>query len=310
MLDCPTASSQTSPNTCLGPNLHSPTSTRVDTRVAVGPTATRVSVRRRLPALVYSTRVLVQVCRVRSAHVWIHVGEFSDMLALTTWPGQEIKIGYMDPGVPLNDGVIKFQIVEGTTTQLESAVWPFAGGELGVLPTVFETGGAASKADTIIVEARAWKLDQLIEVLRVPDLKATGTVSGRFPIDLEGANIMIRDATLEADEAGGSLAYTGSMTETVKGQNQYADYAFDALRDLDYTVMRVGASGNLIGNIIVTANLLGRSDDVLGGAEFDFNISVDSNLSQLLRTASTATSKTFISEAYRLRDEQKALETP
>jgi len=236
--------------------------------------------------------------------------DFSDMLALTTLPGQEIKIGYMDPGVPLNNGVIKFQIVEGTTTRLESAVWPFTGGELGVLPTVFETGGAVSRADTIIVEARAWKLDQLIEVLRVPDLKATGTVSGRFPIDLEGANIMIRDATLEADEAGGSLAYTGSMTETVKGQNQYADYAFDALRDLDYTVMRVGASGNLIGNIIVTANLLGRSDDVLGGAEFDFNISVDSNLSQLLRTASTATSETYISEAYRLRDEQKAQETP
>lgn len=236
--------------------------------------------------------------------------DFSDMLALTTQPGQEIRIGFMDPGVPLSDGVIKFQIVEGTTTRLESATWPFAGGELGVLPTVFEAGGAVSRADTIIVEARAWKLDQLIEVLRVPDLKATGTVSGRFPIDLEGANIMIRDATLEADEAGGSLAYTGGMTDTVKGQNQYADYAFDALRDLDYTVMRVGASGNLIGNIVVTANLLGKSDDVLGGAEFDFNISVDSNLSQLLRTASTATSETYISEAYRLRDEQKAQETP
>jgi len=121
--------------------------------------------------------------------------DFSDMLALTTLPGQEIRIGFMDPGVPLSDGVIKFQIVEGTTTRLESATWPFAGGELGVLPTVFETGGAVSRADTIIVEARAWKLDQLIEVLRVPDLKATGTVSGRFPIDLEGANIMIRDAT-------------------------------------------------------------------------------------------------------------------
>lgn len=230
---------------------------------------------------------------------------FSDILALTTLPHQEINIGFMDPGVPLSDGVVTFQIVEATTTKLERALWPFAGGEIVVLPAVFQAGAGASKLDTIIVEARAWELDRLVEVLQVPDLRATGTVSGRFPIDLEGANIMIRNATLIADDKGGTLAYTGGVTDTVKGQNQYADYAFSALRDLDYTVMEIGAEGNLIGSIVVTANLLGRNKDVLGGAEFDFKLSVDSELSKLLRSASEDARDNYISEAIALKEKRE-----
>lgn len=231
--------------------------------------------------------------------------EFSDILELTTPPGQEIKIGSMSPGVPLSDGVINFQIIKGTTTKLEGAKWPFTGGELIVLPTVFKAGGAVAKSDTITVEARGWQLDQLIEVLRVPDLRATGTVSGRFPINLEGANIMIRNASLIADEEGGSLAYTGGATDAVKGQNEYADYAFEALRNFDYKVMEIGADGNLIGRLVITANILGSNQQVLGGSEFDFTVSVDSELSRLLQSVSDASSQTYISEALELSGQKK-----
>ena len=228
---------------------------------------------------------------------------FSDILELTTPPGQEIAIGFMNPGVPLFDGKVNLQIIGGTLTKIEGIIWPFAGGELAVLPATFDAEKSIDDVDTIVVEARGWEMERLIEVFRVPDLHATGTISGRFPIDIDGANIMIRDAVLEADENGGKLAYTGDVVDVVKGQNQYADYAFDALKDLDYSVMRVGANGNLIGKIIVTADLLGKSKDVLGGAEFKFGLSVDSHLSQLLHSASNASRETYVSEAIKLRDE-------
>ena len=227
---------------------------------------------------------------------------FSDILGLTTPKSQEVRIDFMDPGVPLNDGVIRFQIIEAETTKLEGAVWPFAGGELLLSPTEFKSGGALDEGVTVTVEAKALQLEGLIDVLKVPDLRATGTVSGMFPIDIEGANIMVRNAILEADKEGGKLSYTGTAADIAKGQNEYADHALEALKDLDYSVMRVGANGNLIGQIIVTADLLGKSEDVLGGAEFDFGLSVDSNLSQLLRSASNASSKTYLSDAKTLQD--------
>lgn len=231
---------------------------------------------------------------------------FSDILALTTPPGQEMTIDFMDPGIPLRDGVLTFQIIEAETTRLEGARWPFAGGALLIAPAEFQAGGALDEIDTVTVTAQTLELERLIEVLQVPDLHATGTVSGVFPIDIEGANIMIRGAVLEADERGGKLSYTGSATDVVRGQNEYADHALEALKDLDYSVMRVGANGNLIGHIIVTADLLGKSENVLGGAEFDFGLSVDSNLSQLLRSASNATTQTYLAEAKALQEQEEA----
>ena len=54
----------------------------------------------------------------------------------------------------------------------------------------------------------------------------------------------------------------------------------------------------------MTAELLGKSTDVLGGAEFKFGLSVDSHLSQLLHSASNAARETYISEAVKLREAQ------
>ena len=231
---------------------------------------------------------------------------FSDVLNITTPPNQEITIDFMDPGIPLFDGKLGLQIIEGSTVKLEGLSWPFAGGDLVVLPTVFEADMSIDEVETIIVEARLLELANLIEVLQVPDLKATGTVSGRFPVDIDGVNILIRDATLEADSKGGTLSYTGSAASAVTGQNTFVDFAVEAVKELDYSVMKIGANGNLVGDIVVTAELLGRNADVLGGAEFRFGVSVDSPLSNLIHSASNASRETYVAEAIKLRDEKAA----
>ena len=228
---------------------------------------------------------------------------FSDMLALTSLPAQRLTIDYMDPGVPMRDGEVLFQIIEGTTTKLESAKWPFAGGWLEIMPTQFSPD---EDFETIIMQAKELELEQLIEAFKVPDLYAAGTVSGQFPVDIDGANIMLRKAELVADEEGGWLSYRGSGLEAAKGQNEYADHAFEALKDLDFRVMRLVADGNMIGRILLTADLLGSSEDVLGGTEFDFGLTLDSNLWQLLNTFSDTQGKTYVDEYLDLKRQQDA----
>jgi hypothetical protein len=228
---------------------------------------------------------------------------FTDMLALTSAPSQKLTIDFMDPGVPMRDGEVLFQIVESTTTKLETAKWPFAGGWLEITPTTFT---ADRDLETIIMQAKELQLDQLIEVFQVPDLVAFGTVSGAFPVDIDGANIMLRQAELIADDAGGWLSYQGGALEAAKGQNEYADHAFEALKDLDFRVMRLVADGNMIGRILLTANLLGSSEDVLGGTEFDFGLTLDSNLWQLLNTFNDAQGETYIGEYLELKRQQDA----
>ncbi len=206
---------------------------------------------------------------------------FSDILSLTTAPGQEMQIGKINPGVPLSNGTLTFQVLNGREANIESAIWPFAGGMLTVDPTRWTIAGTS---DVITVNANAIELSELVEALSLPDLQAEGTVTGSFPIELVGGNAFIRDARLIADAKGGVLKYTGSAVQQAATADETVGAAFTALRDFRFSVLELGVNGNLIDDIIVSLTLLGRNPDVLGGSEFKYNISIDSKLAQLIQS--------------------------
>ncbi|MEM6900790.1 MAG: YdbH domain-containing protein, partial [Pseudomonadota bacterium] len=228
--------------------------------------------------------------------------EFSDALGIKTPPGQQIRIGAMDVGLPLRDGVVTFQLRGPTEASLQGARWPLAGGLMTIQPTDWRLG---ARTQSVTVGAESIELEELIDVLSIPDMQVTGTVSGIFPVDIEGANILVREARFVADAPGGTLSYVGEETDAVAAGNEYAEFAFEALKGLDYTVMELGANGNLIGDLLVTANILGRNPDVLGGAEFKFGISIDSRLAELLSSLRGAPLETYAAEAYELVEENQ-----
>ncbi|MEO0882164.1 MAG: YdbH domain-containing protein [Pseudomonadota bacterium] len=231
--------------------------------------------------------------------------EFSDALGVVTPPDQQIRIADMDIGLPLRDGVIAFQLKGPTEARLQGARWPLAGGSIEVQPTEWNLD---ERTHAVTVTAEGVELEQLVDVLAVPNLDVTGTVSGTFPVDIEGANIYVRNARFVADAPGGKLSYVGDETDAVAAGNQYAEYAFEALKGLNYTVMELGANGNLIGDLIVTADIVGRNPDVLAGSEFKFGITIDSRLAELLSSLRGAPLETYASEAYQLIEENQGVE--
>ncbi len=216
---------------------------------------------------------------------------FSDILDLTTLPDQIVSVGMIDPGVPLQNGRIAFQLVDGRLLQLQGARWPFAGGELVVAPTSWEVGG---KTELVTITAEKLELNQLTEALSLKEIKAQGTVSGSFPLEIIGPDAFLRGAVLTADERGGKLGYTGSGLDSAKGYGEFTDHAVDAIKALDFEVLELRADGNIAGEIIVGLKLLGRNADVLSGQPFEYNINVTSELAQLIRSARTSLSSTVI----------------
>ncbi|MEO9969954.1 MAG: YdbH domain-containing protein [Hyphomonadaceae bacterium] len=226
---------------------------------------------------------------------------FSDILGLQSEPHQVFTIDEINPGVPLTGGLIQFQLNGAETTTLEAAHWPFAGGMIRIIPTEWTLG---SDSENVMVELVDIELAGLIETLKVPDVLATGTVSGAFPIEFVGANVMVRQAVLRTDEQGGTFAYLGSATETLKGQNEYADFGLEAIKKLDFSVMEIGLDGNLIGRLLLSMDLLGANPDVLDGAVFKFGLTVDSDLVPLLDSLSRAPTESYISEGLALERER------
>lgn len=213
---------------------------------------------------------------------------FTDVMKLTTAPQQEITISSVNPGIPFSNGRVLFNLEEGKTLHLDEVSFPFAGGELALAPLDWSLSEGADQR--VEVTASRINLTQLIEVLKLPDTAAEGTVSGSFPIEFTPTSVFVRDARLRADE-GGRLSYTGGAVNAAAENDPTAAMAFNALRDLEFYVLEVSLSGDLADQMQAGIILAGRNirSVPVGGAitmppgqAFEFSMNFNLPLTQLI----------------------------
>ncbi len=199
---------------------------------------------------------------------------FDDILTLSTLPNQTFTVDEINPGIPLSDGVIVFRLANAGEAYLQGANWPFAGGTLRILPTRWTVQG---QVDTVIAELDQVKMSEIVAILKVPDLTATGTASGLFPVVIRGTEVRVEDARLRVD-GGGQVRYTGAVGEQAGQAANDAKIAFDALSDFRFSVLEMTVNGNLLGDLTVGVTMSGSNPSVLGGQAINMNISVEGPL--------------------------------
>ncbi|MAI90498.1 MAG: hypothetical protein CBB65_08675 [Hyphomonadaceae bacterium TMED5] len=213
---------------------------------------------------------------------------FTDLIGLKTEEGQrlELEAFQFTPTIVLENGVAEIALLGPSAFQLESATFPFIGGEIGIEPTIWRFD---SDSQLLTIDARNWDLSRLLNLFELSDLDISGVASGSFPIEIVGPDAFFRDAYLNSIE-GGRIRYRGDVGESAGSANEYAEMAFQALRNFQYEVLALGANGNLAGNIVLDLRMSGQSPEVLDGQEFVFNISIDSELAELVHAGSISTS--------------------
>jgi fructose-specific component phosphotransferase system IIB-like protein len=207
--------------------------------------------------------------------------EVLDLFDLRSLPGQRITIDKVTLGLPIENGTIDFQLVGFNAIQLESARWPFAGGYIRVDATEFKFASTAE--NRIVARADEWDLAVLVDQLKLPDMKLAGKVGGTFPVVFRTGSAEIDNARLKSTRPG-VIQYTGDAGDAASEANEYSKMAFDALKDFNYEVLEVGLNGNLAGKMMLNLSVLGSNPDLLSGAPFKLNISIDSALVPLLTT--------------------------
>jgi hypothetical protein len=218
---------------------------------------------------------------------------FDDLLAFSTPPGQEVAAGIVNPGVALEDGTVRFQLLPGGRMAVEAAQWDFASGVLTLDPTVITLGQGRS---LLMLRLSAVDAGAAVRALQIKDLIIEGEVEGVFPVQLSPSAAVITDGVLQAT-APGRLAYVGPAGE---GMGGLAQIAFDALRDFRYQTLRATLNGDLAGDIDVDVQMeglhVGEDLDLseiipLAGARataddvpFHFDISVHAPFRELVNT--------------------------
>ncbi len=168
---------------------------------------------------------------------------FTDLLNLETAPGQTATIASLNPGILVENGVVKYQFLANQLVKVERGEWPFMGGRLILHETVLNFGKPTPKRLTFEVVGLDAKT--FVDSLGFQGLDATGTFDGVLPMifDEEGGRIV--GGRLDSRVPGGSLAYNGEVSRANLGM--MGGIAFDALRDLRYRSMIIRLDGDLAG---------------------------------------------------------------
>lgn len=179
---------------------------------------------------------------------------FTDLLNLTTAPDQTVTIAAINPGIEVLSGKVRFELVDMTRLSLEDARFPFMGGTLEMRPLVMDF--SAPEERRYVFEITGLDAATFVAQMELTNLAATGTFDGTVPIVFDrNGNGRIEGGLLIARAGGGNVAYIGELSYEDLGT--MGNYAFSALRSLDYRQMSVGLGGDLGGEIITSFNFDG-----------------------------------------------------
>lgn len=191
--------------------------------------------------------------------------EFSDLLGMTTPPGQRIHVDAINPGVEVYDGELAISLTDGSYLALEEARWPFMGGELTMRPVTLAVGVEERRTYELVIAGL--EAQRFIDHMELNNIGATGVFDGTIPVVFdEMGNGSLEGGVLASRPPGGSVSYIGELT--YEDLSPIANYAFDALRALEYDQMRIELNGSLTGDLITSV----RFDGVRQGEGAQSNI--------------------------------------
>lgn len=190
--------------------------------------------------------------------------EFTDLLNLVSAPGQQVMLARVNPGVPVEGGVIRYQMLADQHVRIEGGRWPFAGGMLVLDPAELDLAVSAERRLTFRLEGV--DAAQFLQELDFKNLSATGKFDGVLPMIFDAKGGRIEGGELNVREGGGTIAYVGEVTQENLGF--WGNTAFQALKSLRYKRLAIEMNGALAGDMITEVRFAGLSQGT--GAKSNF----------------------------------------
>ncbi|QDP18930.1 intermembrane phospholipid transport protein YdbH family protein [Sphingomonas xanthus] len=226
---------------------------------------------------------------------------FTDLLGLQTAPGQLMNVAEVNPGILVENGVIRYQLLPDNLVKIERGEWPFMGGRLVLQETILNFGRPSAKRLTFEVvglDARTF-----VDSMGFSELQASGTFDGVLPMIFDDEGGRIVGGRLDSRPGGGTLAYNGVVNRANLGT--IGGLAFDALRDLRFNSMIIRLDGYLDGEFATRLDIdgvgLGNTSTQrflrsVNRIPFNFNVTITGPFRALIATAKSFRDPTQVIE--------------
>jgi len=220
---------------------------------------------------------------------------FSNMFPLQSQGRQTLTVDKFDPGFPLENGVIEFEMIPDGV-KVYSARWPLGDGFFSLDPFEWLY---SNQTNRVVMRIENVSIGEFLKDVGDGALTATGDIEGTLPIVMSGVDVRVENGELWVKD-GGVIQYRSEQLDSISeldGTDERAvaamragncrDAAFEALKNFEYQELRVKIDGALDGPIDVYLKADGKNDNVLGGQPFLFNINLQGELLNILRSFNT-----------------------
>ncbi len=171
---------------------------------------------------------------------------FTDLLGLVTAPDQRLTIASINPGIEVNDGQLSYALKPDGVLDINGASWPFLDGTLTLAPTRMILGAAEVRRYVLSVEGM--NAAKFVQRMELSNISASGIFDGKLPLVFDENGGRIEGGFLTSRSPGGNVSYVGALS--YKNLGAFANFAFEALKSLDYQQMRIALDGSLEGEIV------------------------------------------------------------
>ena len=217
------------------------------------------------------------------------------VLPLVSRGRQRITVASFDPGIPLKDGVIDFELIDDGV-KIYDAKWPLGDGFFSLDPFVWSYGTDENRLTMRLSDV---ELGQFLESMGNDSIQATGKLQGTFPIVISGVNLRVEKGEIGVKDGGvirfrpaeadGSPPESFTQDEALnilrtKDQARYGSLARDVLREFNYQELSVKVDGALDGEVELGTVFTGSNSKVLNGQPFEFDINVIGELFNIIRS--------------------------
>jgi hypothetical protein len=198
---------------------------------------------------------------------------------VATPASQTIAMAGIEGALPLQDGVVVFELEPGAMLRLERAEWRLAEGWLrasGRVPLGADERTLTLVADSLDVAA-------LLASLAFEGLSGTGTLSGTIPLRQRGDVLVVEGGHLEATTPGTLRYQRPAGTDTTGTGHEQLDVLLAVLTDFHYDELALTLSGDTAKPMDMTLHIRGRNPGYQSGRPVVFNVAIEAPLTGLVR---------------------------
>lgn len=206
----------------------------------------------------------------------------SNLLPLSSRPQQIVTIRNIDPGIPLENLLVSYQI-EGTDPPriaLEKAHFSMMDGLLSLEPTVIDP---ASVRSNLMIRVDSIDLADFFELIQIEGLTGSGHLNGHIPITVEDNQITIRNSHLAAKAPGILHFKSEKAAQLLADAGEEMNLLLQVVQDFHYTELSLTLDKSATHDLIAKLSLLGNNPNVKDGQIFRLNIKLESNIDKILQ---------------------------